>query len=76
MPHNAAFHQGLHCLLRLKYILSDNEIQFKFEIITSDPLTYRMNHPKFIVSYQVEELIRMQRVKRKKRISDLNPTNV
>ena len=27
MPHNAAFHQGLHCLLRLK-LSSEKEIQF------------------------------------------------
>ena len=36
MPHNAAFHQGLHCLLRQKQS-SEKEIQFNLEILTCDP---------------------------------------
>ena len=35
MLHNAAFHQGLHCLLRKS---SEKEIQFYLEILTCDPL--------------------------------------
>ena len=38
MPHDAAFHQGLHCLLRQKRP-SEKEIQLYFEVIlTCDPL--------------------------------------
>ena len=33
MTHNAAFHQGRHCLMRLKLSL-DKEIQFYVDIIT------------------------------------------
>ena len=55
MPHYAAFHLGLHCLLRLKRS-SGKEIQSFFEIITCDPSIYTMNHPKFIASYQVEKI--------------------
>ena len=47
MLHNAAFHQGLHCLLRQKQI-SEKEIHFYFEIITCDPSIYIMDHPRFI----------------------------
>ena len=54
--HNAAFHQGLHCLLRQKRS-SEKEILFLREIITCDPSIYTMNHPKFIVSNQKEEFI-------------------
>ena len=35
MPHNAAFHQGLHYLLREKQF-SEKEIRFLLEIITCD----------------------------------------
>ena len=37
MPHNAAFHQGLHCLLRFKEH-SETEIHHNFENSTCDPL--------------------------------------
>ena len=33
MPHNVAFHQDLHCLLR-KNLSSEKEIQYLFKIIT------------------------------------------
>ena len=36
MPHNAAFHQGLHCLLRQKQSSEKENIYFS-EIITCDP---------------------------------------
>ena len=60
MPHNATFHQGLHYLLRLK---RSSEKEFQLESITCNSSIYTMNHPMFIVSYRVEEPIRIQRVK-------------
>ena len=48
MPHNAQFHQGLHCLQR-QIQSSEKGIQFYLEIITCDPSIYTMAHPKFIV---------------------------
>ena len=36
MQHNAAFHPGLHCLLRLKRS-SEKTIEFNLKIITCDP---------------------------------------
>ena len=41
MQHNAAFHQGLHCLLRLKQ-LSWMEIHNNLENSTCDSLNYTM----------------------------------
>ena len=49
MPHNVAFHQGLHCLLRQK-LSSGKKLQFCLEIKTCDPLNYTMDHSKFIAS--------------------------
>ena len=40
MLHNAAFHQGLHCFLRLKQ-LSGAEIHHNLENSTCDPLKYK-----------------------------------
>ena len=51
MPHNAAFHQDLQCLLRQKQS-SEKEIQFHLEIIACDPSNCTLDHPKFIVSNQ------------------------
>ena len=56
MPKNAAFHQGLHCLLRQKQS-SEKEMQFYLEITTCDPLMCTMDLPKFIVSIKKEEFI-------------------
>ena len=56
MPHDAAFHLGLHCLLRQKRS-AEKEIQFLFGNITCDPSIYTMDHPKFMVSNQKEESI-------------------
>ena len=42
MPHNAAFHQGLHCLLRQKRSL-EKEIKVYLEIITADLSNYTMD---------------------------------
>ena len=44
MQHNAAFHQGLHCLLRLKQP-SETEIHRNLENSTRDPLKYSMGSP-------------------------------
>ena len=41
---NADFHQGLHCLLRLKQP-SGTEIQHNTESSTCDPLKYKMGNP-------------------------------
>ena len=59
MPHNGAFHQGLHCLLRHKHNLQGQKQIFYAEIITRDPSVYTMDHPKFIASNQKEESIRV-----------------
>ena len=48
MPHNAAFGQGLHCLLR-PIRPSVKEIQPFSKIITCDPSIYTMGHPGFFV---------------------------
>ena len=47
MPHHAAFHQGLHCLL-LQSQSSETYTIFG-EIITCDPLRYTMDHPDFVI---------------------------
>ena len=46
MPHNVAFNQGLHCLLRQKWSL-EKEIQYNLEITIYDPMIYAVDHPKF-----------------------------
>ena len=56
MPHNTAFHQDLHCLLRQKQS-SEKEIQFYLEIITCDPSIYTMDHSTFIILKRKEESI-------------------
>ena len=48
MPHNAAFHQVLHNLLRQKRF-SEKEIQFNLEIKSCDPSIYTMDHLKCVV---------------------------
>ena len=46
MPHNAAFHQGLRCLLRQNGS-PEKEIEYCLKIITCDPSLYTMDHPDF-----------------------------
>ena len=48
MPHNVAFHRGLHCLLS-QTRSSEKEIQYFLEIITCDPPIYIIDHPYFTV---------------------------
>ena len=47
MPHNAAFHLGLHCLLRQNR--SSRKKTMLSEIISCDPSMYTMDHPYLIV---------------------------
>ena len=48
MLHKAAFHQGLHCLLRLSNLLGQKYIFFYR--LTSNPLIYKMDNSILIVS--------------------------
>ena len=50
MQHNAAFHQGLHCLLRLKQS-SGAEILYNLEKSTCGPLKYTMGSP-ILIEYK------------------------
>ena len=61
MQHNAAFHQGLHCLLGLKQS-SWTEIHHNLENSTCDPLKYTMGCPILIVSICMRKSIRIRRV--------------
>ena len=61
MPLNVAFHQGLHCLPKQNQSLK-NEIQYFFEIITSDPSIYTMNYPDLIVCNFMENSVGLKRV--------------
>ena len=49
MQHNAAFHQGLHCLLRLKQP-PGTEIHHNLENSICIPLKYKMDNTILIVS--------------------------
>ena len=70
VQHNAAFHLGLHCLLRLKQH-SGAEIH-NFENSTCDPLKYTMSSSKLIVSICMDKSIRIQRVNDNKLLSMLD----
>ena len=61
MQHNAAFHQGLHCLLRLKHP-SGTEIYHNLENYTCDPLMYTMGSPILMVSICMGKSIKMKRL--------------
>ena len=54
MPHYAAFHQGLHCLLRQNRSSQNNTMNS--EIISCDPSMYTMDHPYLIVYEPVHEI--------------------
>ena len=62
MQQNAAFHQGLHCLLRLKQH-SGTDLHQNYENSTCDPLKYTMGIPILIVSICMGKSIRIQRGK-------------
>ena len=53
MQHNVAFHQGLHCLLRLKQPLGA-EMHHNLKSSTFDPLKHTIGSPMLILSYDVE----------------------
>ena len=61
MPQNAAFHQGLHCLL-IQYQYSEKEIQFYMKITTSNPSIYTQDHSDITVSNLIENSISLQLV--------------
>ena len=61
IPHNAVFHQCLHCLLRQNQS-SGKEIQYFLEIIACDPSIYGKNHPDFIVCSFMGHPIGLKRV--------------
>ena len=58
MQYNAAFHQDLHCLLRLKQP-SGTEIHNNLENSTCDPLKNTMGSPILIVSICMGTAIRI-----------------
>ena len=58
MQHNAEFHQGLHCLLRLKQP-SGIEIHHNLENSSCDPLKYTIGIPILIVSICMGKSIRI-----------------
>ena len=62
MQHNAAFHQGLHCLLRLKQP-SGTEIHDNLETSACDPLKYSIGILLLCISICIGKSIRIQRVK-------------
>ena len=61
MQHHAAFHQGLHCLLRLIQY-SGTKVQNYLEISTRDPLKYIIDNPILIVLICMGKSIRIQRI--------------
>ena len=61
MQHNAAFHQDLHCLLRLKQP-SGTEIHHGVETSTCDPLKYKMDNSILIMLICMGKSTRIQRV--------------
>ena len=59
MRHNAAIHQGMYCLLRLKQP-SRTEIRHNTENFTCDPLKYTMCSPILMVSICMGKSIKIQ----------------
>ena len=62
MPHMAAFHLGLHCLLSQKTIFRERNIMF-LQIITCNPSIYIIDHPDLTVSSFMGNSIALKRVK-------------
>ena len=63
MLHNAAFYQGLHCLLRSKQPLG-TETKYKLENSIFDPLKYTMGSQILIAPICMRQSIRIRRVNR------------
>ena len=49
MPHDATFHQGLHCLLRRNPSSEKEKLSICFASIACSPSIYAMDHSDFIV---------------------------
>ena len=62
MQHYAAFHQGMHCLLKSKAHLG-TEMKHNLENYACNPLKYIMCCPIIIASICMGKSIRIQRVK-------------
>ena len=58
MPQNAAFHQGLQCLLKLKQFLG-TEGHLDLEIQTCDQFISTINHPRLKVR-RIEQMVYMR----------------
>ena len=58
---DAAFHQGLHCLLRINNLQGQKYIIMQ-KCSTCDPVKYTMGTPILIVPICMEKSIRKQRV--------------
>ena len=64
MQHNAAFHQGLHCLLKIKTTFRDRiTAYFRKFYLSCDPLKYTMGSTILIVSICIGKSFRIQKVK-------------
>ena len=62
MLHAAAFHQGLHCLLKQNRS-SEKATHFFLKFIICDPSIYIMDHPDLTVCSFMENSIGLKRVK-------------
>ena len=67
MPHNAAFHRGLHCSLRIKLIFIEKIQYFWGKIVACDPSLDTMDHPDITVSNFMGNSIGFKRVKLQKK---------
>ena len=54
MQHNAAFHQGQHCLLRLKQS-PGTKMHYNLEKSTYDPLKYTMGSPILLIYRKIHQ---------------------
>ena len=63
MLHNAAFHLGLHYLVRQSQS-SKKEMQYFLAVIIYDPSVYIKDHPDFVVCSFMEFSICLKRVKK------------
>ena len=60
MPHNATFHQVLHCSLSLNR--STKKYTIFLEIITCDHSKYTMEHPDFVLCSFMEKYIGLKKI--------------
>ena len=64
MQHDAAFHQGLHCLLKIKQS-SETKVYHKLENSNCDSIKITMGSPILIVSNCMGKSMRIHRIKLK-----------